>query len=108
MANNIPQIMTLSANNIFKCKEIGKVTVDENYRGMKIGSKILSFIFREFPDMNFYATIMEKPVENTPSKRLFESLGFKRYKIINLFHEDIDLSEEVGLYVYRSEVKNEV
>ncbi len=96
------------ANNIFKCKEIGKVTVDENYRGMKIGSKILSFIFREFPDMNFYATIMEKPVENTPSKRLFESLGFKRYKIINLFHEDIDLSEEVGLYVYRSEVKNEV
>ena len=72
---------------------------------MKIGSKILNFIFSKFPNVNFYATIMEKPVENKPSKRLFESLGFERYKIINLFHEDIDLSEEVGLYIYRNQVK---
>ena len=49
--------------------------------------------------------VVEKPVENKPSKRLFESLGFKRYKIINLFHEDIDLSEEVGLYICRNLVK---
>lgn len=89
-------------SNNSKCKEIGKVTVNEDYRGMKIGSKILKFIFREFPNLNFYATIMEKPVENKASKRLFESLGFKRYKIINLFHEDLNLSEEVGLYVYKN------
>ncbi len=48
--------MRYGVNNNFECKEIGKVTVDENYRGMKIGSKILDFIFREFPNMNFYAT----------------------------------------------------
>ena len=49
---------------------------------------------------------MEKPVENKSSKRLFESLGFKCYKIINLFHDDLDLKEEVGLYVYNNSNNN--
>lgn len=88
------------------CKEIGKVTVDKHYRKMNVASKILKFIFREFPNINFYATIMEKPVENKASKRLFESLGFKKYKIIDLFHENVDLKEEVGLYVYNLQIEH--
>ena len=87
-----------------KCKEIGKVTVDENYRGMKVASKMLEFILNEDSNAAFYATIMEKPVENKASKRLFNSLGFRCYKIIDLFHEDIDLKEEVGLYVYENKI----
>lgn len=83
------------AGSNFECKEVGKVTVDENYREMGIGKKIIEFILKKFPNMDFYATIMEKPVENKSSKRLFESLGFKCYKIINLFHDDLDLKEEV-------------
>ena len=90
----------------FECKEVGKVTVDKNYRGMGIGKKIIEFILKKFSNINFYATIMEKPVENKPSKRLFESLGFKCYKIINLFHDDLDLKEEVGLYVYNNSNNN--
>ena len=87
------------------CKEISKVTVDKDYRKMNVASKILSFILEEFPNTDFYATIMEKPVENKASKRLFESLGFKKYKIVDLFHEDVNLREKVGLYVYNLRIK---
>lgn len=76
------------------CKEIGKVTVDEEYRGMNVASTMLKFILAQFPNVNFYATIMEKPVENKASKALFESLGFKCYKITNLFHKSVNLNEE--------------
>ena len=91
-----------AVNDNSKCKEIGKVAVDKDYRGMNVASSILKFILKQFPNVNFYATIMEKPVENKASKALFESLGFKRYKIINLFHKSVNLNEEVGLYVLKN------
>lgn len=94
--------------NKFRRKEICKVTVDGNYRGMNVATKILEFILNQFPNTNFYAAIMEKPVENRASKKLFKSLGFKCYRVVNSFHEDIDLREEVGLYVFENKFKNEI
>lgn len=86
-------------NKDLKRKQFVKVTVDKDYRGKQVASNLIRFVMNKYPDVRFYASIMENPVENVASKRLFNSLGFKCYKTMDSHYNDLNLSETSGFYV---------
>ncbi len=57
--------------------EIGRVVVNKNYRGLRIGKFLLENVIEEIKKRNYNSIHLSTAVINTPAQKIYEKLDFK-------------------------------
>lgn len=67
---------------------ITNIAVDEEYRNMGIGSKIMEGLIQLCVDRNIIAMTLEVRKSNESAKALYKKFGFKEYGIRRKYYQD--------------------
>ena len=58
---------------------IGNLVTDKDYRGMGLGTGLMSYLMEELARRGIRKTFLEVESNNVPAIALYEKLGFERY-----------------------------
>jgi ribosomal protein S18 acetylase RimI-like enzyme len=58
---------------------IQNICVDEDYRGMGIGSSLIEYFFQYAQNNNYSSVFLDVGIKNESAKRLYEKKGFKEF-----------------------------
>ena len=75
--------------------EIGRVVVDKNYRGMKIGKFLLESIIDEIRNRGYNSIHLSTAIINIPAQKNYERLGFKTVGTKYMWGNDYFLCEKI-------------
>jgi putative acetyltransferase len=76
--------------NKLKHQALFAIVVDQNYRGKKIGSKLLNELFKRAKEKLKLEMIHLEVYHSNPAINLYKRLGFKQYGVHKKFLKDLD------------------
>lgn len=77
--------------------ELAKLAVTEEFKGYKIGQRLVEACIRYAKDKNADKIILYTNKRLIPAIRLYKKLGFKEVPLINNKYQESDMKMELGL-----------
>jgi len=81
---------------------IGKVLVNETYRGQNIASQLVEHILEKYPSETFYTSIRYAPDRNIVSENLFGKFGFRQISKVRWNEPELGDDGEWTLFELKS------
>lgn len=75
---------------VFDEAEILNIVIDKNFRGLKIGKKLLHFAIEDIIKKNCKVIFLEVHQNNIIAQKLYEQTGFRKYGIRQKYYSDFD------------------
>jgi len=75
---------------VFEEAEILNIVIDKNFRGLKIGKKLLHFAIEYITKKNCKVIFLEVHQNNIIAQKLYEQTGFKKYGIRQKYYSGFD------------------
>lgn len=66
------------------------IAVDKNFRRLEVGTKLVEASIESFKKFSVKILKLEVRVGNTGARKFYSKIGFKEYKIVEDYYEDLE------------------